>query len=219
MSQQVDNKAVVESLRAEIAALRTSSESLLFAFDRIINFALVFVLGSVGIAFTKGGPLVLAAVPFPVALIVGYLLGVNAEGLSRAGHKRWLEERVNLLLSQPTFLEEKHVAPTRQGSRWFGRPGVALLQVLLGIMVIGLFVVGIVVLWQQNRGFLWLYFPAMVLALSALIFAVREVSTAYKQAYEGAKSSQDNPLLATSGQLQSRRRFVIGSGSATEPTG
>ncbi|MEU3115837.1 hypothetical protein ABZ652_17305 [Micromonospora chalcea] len=216
MSNGENEEILIEALRAEVAALRVSAESLLFSFDRVMNFALVFVIGGIGIALTKDHILVIAFVPFPVVLIVGYLLGLNAEGLSRAGHKRALEERLNDLVG-PVFVEESHVAPMRQGGHWFGRLSVAMLQWLMGLMILGLFVIGFGVLWEHGREFWPLYAAGFVYSLTALGAAVFELSVAYQRAYQAAKSSFRELKAPSSGQLHQRKPPVANSSKSFLP--
>jgi hypothetical protein len=191
MSDVEDPALVVESLRNEIEALRSSSEKLLFSFDRIINFALIFLVGGVGLALTKGHFIIMALMPFPVVIILGYLEGSIVEGLSRAGHKRFLEERLNSMIG-PVYLEEEYVAPKRQGSHKYGRLGVAMMQLMLALLLVGLFVVGFIAL--LGRPVIYQIVYAVFVAYSSVNLgsAVAESRNSYKQAYDAAKSSLED---------------------------
>ncbi|MGW7450191.1 hypothetical protein [Streptomyces sp. NPDC054787] len=180
---------VIAALRSEISELRASCETLIFAFDRVLNFALAFSVGGAGIALTKGHFIVMAVVPFPLAVIVGYLLSLNVEGLSRAGHKKYVEEKLNLLLGSPVYLEESAVAPTRQGRHWFGRPGVVSMQLTVGLLLLGTFALGLQAVLRDYHSFWTVYAAAMLLSILSLGSSVRELSRAYGVAYEAARAA------------------------------
>ncbi|MFE6912124.1 hypothetical protein [Streptomyces erythrochromogenes] len=186
-------EAAVTALRSEVSELRASCESLIFAFDRVLNFALAFSVGGAGIALTKGHFIVMAVVPFPLAVIVGYLLSLNVEGLSRAGHKKYLEEKLNTLLGRSVYLEECAVAPTRKGKRWYGRPGVVSMQLTVGVLLLGTFGLGLRAVVREYPG-LWIpYAAAVLLSLLSLASSVRELSRAYELAYEAARDADPRP--------------------------
>jgi hypothetical protein len=189
MAEEDGQTLLVESLRNEIEALRASSEKLLFSFDRIINFALIFLVGGIGVALTKGHFIIMALIPFPVVIILGYLVGSIVEGLSRAGHKRFLEERLNSIIG-PVYLEETYVAPTRQGSHRYGRLGVAMMQLLLALLLLGLFVVGFIVLLNRLLIFQIIYSVFVVYSMVNLGSAVAESRISYQRSYDAAKSSE-----------------------------
>jgi hypothetical protein len=194
MSEADDKALVVESLRNEIEALRTSSENLLFSFDRLINFALIFLVSGIGVALTKGHFIIMALIPFPVVIILGYLVGSITEGLSRAGHKRFLEERLNAIIG-PIYLEEEYVAPTRQGTHRYGRLGVAMMQLMMALLLLTLFVVGFVALLDRPLMYRIIYVIFVVYSLINLGSAVAESQSAYQQAYDAAaKSSKDGEI-------------------------
>ncbi|WP_330289571.1 hypothetical protein [Streptomyces sp. NBC_00576] len=180
---------IVAALRSEISELRASCETLIFAFDRMLNFALVFSVGGAGIALTKGHFIVMAVVPFPLAVIVGYLLSLNAEGLSRAGHKKYLEEKLNGILGDSVYLEESAVAPTRQGDHWFGRLGVVSMQLTVGLLLLGTFMLGLQAVLRDYHQYWILYAAAILLSIFSLVSSVRELSRAYGLAYKAARES------------------------------
>ncbi|MGW7456200.1 hypothetical protein [Streptomyces sp. NPDC054797] len=180
---------VIAALRSEISELRASCETLIFAFDRVLNFALAFSVGGAGIALTKGHFIVMAVVPFPLAVIVGYLLSLNVEGLSRAGHKKYVEEKLNGLLGTPVYLEESAVAPTRQGHHWFGRPGVVSMQLTVGFLLLGTFALGLQAVLRDYHSFWTVYAAAMLLSFLSLGSSVSELSRAYGVAYEAARAA------------------------------
>ncbi|MGW2270555.1 hypothetical protein [Streptomyces yangpuensis] len=182
-------EAAVTALRSEVSELRASCETLIFAFDRVLNFALAFSVGGAGIALTKGHFIVMAVVPFPLAVIVGYLLSLNVEGLSRAGHKKYLEEKLNTVLGDAVYLEEGAVAPTRQGRHWYGRPGVVSMQLTVGVLLIGTFGLGLRAVMREYHQFWLLYAAAVLLSLLSLASSVRELSRAYGLAYEAARDA------------------------------
>ncbi|MFE5677900.1 hypothetical protein ACFQ7B_09620 [Streptomyces erythrochromogenes] len=190
-----------------MSELRASCESLIFAFDRVLNFALAFSVGGAGIALTKGHFIVMAVVPFPLAVIVGYLLSLNVEGLSRAGHKKYLaghkkylEEKLNALLGHTVYLEECAVAPTRQGKRWYGRPGVVSMQLTVGVLLLGTFVLGLRAVMREYHPFWIPYAAAVLLSLLSLASSVRELRRAYGLAYEAARDADSPPAREPSAQ-------------------
>ncbi|WP_405420585.1 hypothetical protein [Streptomyces erythrochromogenes] len=186
-------EAAVTALRSEVSELRASCESLIFAFDRVLNFALIFSVGGAGIALTKGHFIVMAVVPFPLAVIVGYLLSLNVEGLSRAGHKKYLEEKLNALLGHTVYLEECAVAPTRQGKHWYGRPGVVSMQLTVGVLLLGTFGLGLRAVMREYPQFWIAYAAAALLSLLSLASSVRELRRAYGLAYAAARDADSPP--------------------------
>ncbi|MGV9822014.1 hypothetical protein [Nocardia xishanensis] len=171
----------------ELKALRTSSELLLFAFDRVINFGLVFAAGATGLALANSAKIVLILLPFPIAILYLILINMNTEGLSRAGHKRWVEEELDLLLGGKSAIEECAVAPTRQGRFWFGRFSVFGTQILLGVMLVTFFIVGFVKIFSERWYWTLLYAIGAILCFTLLFLAVRELTSAYDRAYQAAK--------------------------------
>lgn len=191
---------VVASLRSEIVALRASSENLMFSFDRIINFALVFLVGGAGVALTTKHFIVMALLPFPVVIILGYLLGLNVEGLSRAGHKRALEERLNSIIGE-VFVEESYVAPMRQGKHRYGRLGVVTMQGMLGLLLLVLFGFGFAAVVDKPDIYIALYSFGFVYSLVSLGGGIAELDSSYMKSYNVAKSSMVGGGLPPSAQL------------------
>jgi hypothetical protein len=201
VSAPADDSAREKALMSEIAALRTSSESLLFAFDRVFPFAVALVVGGLGVGVTAGHPIVLSFIPFPLAVFYCYLLGLNTEGLSRAGHKRYLEEYVNELMG-PIFLEEKYVAPQRQGKYKIGRPGVFLTQLSVAAILVVMATIGSIPAVQTGWLYAFAYFATFSIPLTALVFAARELSVAYEAGYEAAKKAiRGVAVVPPAGQL------------------
>jgi hypothetical protein len=204
MSSGSSNPVRLEAMRSEIEALRASAEHLLFAFDRVMSFGLVFIVGAIGLAFTADEPLIIPFTPFIMAIILVYLIAMNTEGLNRAGHKRCLEEYVNVKDEiGSVYVEESHVAPTRQGRYWFGRVSVAMIQLMLGLLLLVLFMVGFVIVQREaSSWWLVLYTVGIVYALIALGAGMSELSTAYQRGYEAAKAGVERSLATQGGQLR-----------------
>lgn len=190
------DKELVSALADEVSSLRDSAEKLLFSFDRVFPFAVVLVVGGLTVGISGGHRLVLAFIPFPLAIFYAYLLGLNIEGLSRAGHKRYLEERLNQLLQTNAFVEESFVAPTRQGRWRAGRLSVIATQLGVALVLIALSVVGAVTCYQHRVLYFVVYLVTLTIPIVANVAAVFELQGAYKSAYLAAQHSS----LGTSGR-------------------
>jgi len=185
----------------ELKALRMSSEALLFAFDRVLNFGLVFAAAATGLALANGVTIILILLPFPIVVLFLVLLNLNTEGLSRAGHKKWVEEQLNALLG-PTAIEEEHVAPTRKGVvKYIGRFSVFGTQLLLAILLVVLFAVGGAEAIGEGWGWALLFFLGVALSLGLLGIAASELARSYSTAYSAARVASAQAL--TEGQIPS----------------
>jgi hypothetical protein len=179
--------AAISALRDEIMALRTSAETLYFSFDRILSIGLLVLVGLLGVGIVRY-PLLLLALPLPVAIIMTAFLNLNAEGLSRAGHKRLLEEELNSIIGLECFLEERYIAPTRQGILG-ARMSVYGLQALTGIGVIAVYVAACI---KANKLAIPLclgYYLLIVFSAFVLVKAMVEVVTSYNRAYSAARNA------------------------------
>jgi hypothetical protein len=185
VSQEAD-RVLIEALQAEVNALRTSAESLLFSFERLFNLVLVFVVGGLGVAWTQNNVVLLAIVPVPVVILGSQMLSLNIEGLSRAGHKRWLEEQLSSMIGT-SYVEERFVAPTRQGRHWFGRPGIALFQGLLMGTLFGVLAIGLAGVIKEMPRFVVVYVVFIALVVAIFVFEYIALRTAYQKAYNAAR--------------------------------
>ncbi|SLA06763.1 Uncharacterised protein [Mycobacteroides abscessus subsp. abscessus] len=174
-------------LLEELKSLRTSSESLLFAFDRVLNFGFVFAAAVTGLALANSSRVVLAILPFPIVIVILVLINLNTEGLSRAGHKKWVEEQLNTLVHPVVALEECAVAPTRQGRYRVGRFSVFGTQVLLFLILIVLFGVGIGSVLNFRWYWILTFFVSLVVSLTFVVLAMLELFSSYTSAYNAAK--------------------------------
>jgi len=189
MSEEDVRTEICEALTKEITALRQSAESLYFAFDRVFNFGLVFVLGVVGLSLTRTSDVLIFAA-FPAIALALIYMNLNAEGLSRAGHKKYLEERLNELLGSEVYLEERYVAPTRWGAtRVIARASVFGTQLMLATLLIGLTASGGTVVVKYGALGVVTYWIATGLSLALVARAFVEILQAYSRAYEGARSA------------------------------
>jgi hypothetical protein len=186
------DELATKALMSEVDALRKSSESLLFSFDRVFGFAVALVVGGLGVGVTAGHTIVLAFIPCPLAIFYLHLLGLNIEGLSRAGHKRFLEEKLNGILGS-SYLEEPYVAPTRQGKTRLGRPGVFLTQASVAVVLLAVSVVGFFAVLSFGLWYVILYVVSLALPIVGLVASALELGRAYELAYNAAKSAPDQP--------------------------
>ncbi|MFD5623944.1 hypothetical protein [Streptomyces yangpuensis] len=136
---------------------------------------------------------------------VGHLRSLNVAGLSRAGHKKYLEEGA--------------VAPTRQGKRWYGRPGVVSMQLTVGVLLIGTFGLGLRAVVREYHQFWMLYAAAVLLSLLSLASSVRELRRAYGLAYEAARDADARHARAAASEEAAQVATVCSqSGSSTSET-
>jgi hypothetical protein len=119
---------------------------------------------------------------------------MNVEMLSRMGHKRYLEEIANDHLDRPIFLEEMYVAPSRQGPWKFGRVGLVLLKLQLGLVLVALAVLGYSVMFDFPVWVQWAYTASIVVGVAGLVAGLRELSRAYPRGYNFARMSLEGKL-------------------------
>jgi hypothetical protein len=178
----------------ELKNLRTSSESLLFAFDRVFNFGLVFAAAATGLALVNRVTVILVLLPFPIVILFLVLINLNTEGLSRAGQKKWVEEELNVLMGRPVALEESFVAATRKGQvAYIGRFSVFGTQLLLGLLLLALFVVGGLNVVDFGLWWTLAYLIATAFSLFLLVLAAVELARSYDTAYAASKMANQEP--------------------------
>lgn len=196
---------VVRSLLTEKAlSLGEQVTELLPKMENFLGVSIAIVIGSVSLGITEEHPQILAILPFFLIVLYVYLLQANTEMLSRAGHKRFLEEEVNSLLGRKVLLEEEYVAPTLHGRFKVGRLSIILIQSLMLVLLLGSIALAIANLNSLGSG-IWhmVFWTALFGGLVTLAAAAWEQHRAYEKAHRAAKAGFEGipppstPLVAT----------------------
>lgn len=184
----------IQALIDESIDLGKAIRELLMTADRFLAIAGAIIIGSLTLALFQKQRVVLIGLPFALSMIYTYVIQNYTEVLSRAGHKRAIEERINCLLRQEVMVAETRVAPTRAG-----RLSVTLTFVTAALLVLASAVAGFAVLRGYNDGWLswlrWVDLVALATPLLAILFAIREMNDAMPKAYEAAKAAFVNSGL------------------------
>lgn len=210
-----DPSTLVPLLADKAQNLGNQVTNLLPKMDSFIGVAAALIVGAVTLGVTHKHPVVLVLFPFPLIALTAYLLQTNTEMLSRAGHKRFLEEAVNELIGRRVLLEESDVAPTLHGRLPVGRLSILLVQGLLASLLVGSVVLAILHLDAVSefewRAAFWL---ALGIGTVMLLAAVKEQSVAYERAYQAARAGyrgaprpstallHDEPGMGTTGAAE-----------------
>jgi hypothetical protein len=206
-----DASVLRELLSAKAVSLGEEVTNLLPKMENFLGVSVAILVGAVTLGATDKHPVIFVILPFPLIVLFTYLLQANTEMLSRAGHKRALEEMVNRLASRPVMFEESYVAPrSLHGPTHFGRWSIVLIQAaLIGLLV------GVAALALANLGAVggtgWKVLVAAGLALGVamLASAAIEQGQAYKKAYDAAYAGFSGvapPPSALLGQRRSSNR-------------
>jgi hypothetical protein len=209
----VSRDTLVELYSAQARDLGDQIVSLIPSMENFIGVVVAIVVGTATLGLTQKHHtllhVLLALLPFPLIVLTTYLLQANTELLSRAGHKRFLEEKVNELLGSRVLLEESDVAPaTLQGRYPVGRFSVALIQLFLGTLVVGGCVLGVINYHYIHgtgwRAVYWVYF---VVGLVILVGAIREQMRAAEGGYQAARRGFDGAPPPSSGLFATWRTW------------
>jgi hypothetical protein len=188
-----NQEALIGVLASKADSLGSQVTSLLPHMENFIGVAVAILVGAVTLGVTQKHPVILVLLPFPLIILFAYLLQANTEMLSRAGHKRFLEETVNKLLQRRVLLEESDVAPkTLHGTGplgALGRPSIAMVQGFMVLLLCGAIVLGITHL-SSVKGSLGLvaFWVSLTAGVAMLILAAVEQMHAYDGGYEAAKA-------------------------------
>jgi hypothetical protein len=185
-----DADAIVPLLASKAESLGNQVTGLLPKMENFIGVAVAILVGAVTLGVTQKHPVILVLLPFPLIILFSYLLQSNTEMLSRAGHKLFLEQKVNELLGKRVLLEESDVAAqTLHGRLPFGRLSIMLIQALMVLLLAGSVVLAItrldVVEDTAGQVGFWL---ALTAGLGLLTSAALEQSRAYRGGYQAAKA-------------------------------
>jgi hypothetical protein len=187
---QIDVEALVPLLASKAESLGNQVTGLLPKMENFIGVAVAVLVGAVTLGVTQKHPVILVLLPFPLIILFGYLLQSNTEMLSRAGHKRFLEEKVNELLERRVLLEESDVAPkTLHGKTHFGRLSIVLIQASMVLLLVGSVVLAITRLdtVKGPAGHIG-FWSALAVGAGLLVTAALEQSRAYTGGYEAARA-------------------------------
>jgi hypothetical protein len=214
VAEREDHEVIVAALIEKATSLGDQVTNLLPKPENIISVGVAILVGAITLGVTDKHPVIFVLLPFPLILLYVYLIQANTEMLSRAGHKAFLEEKVNELLAsrrrlakgdQPSrrvLAEESDVAKTLQGKTPLGRASIVLVQSMLMATLILLIGVAIAHLGAVHPG-RWklVFWPALGLGSLALAFAGWEQSHAYERAFDAAsrgfrgEKAAEAPLL------------------------
>jgi hypothetical protein len=208
-TEPLDDPSTLVALLADKAqSLGNQVTNLLPKMDSFMGVAAALIVGAVTLGVTQNHPVILVLFPFPLIALTAYLLQTNTEMLSRAGHKRFLEEAVNELVGRRVLLEESDVAPTLHGRLPFGRLSILLVQGLLASLLVGSVVLAILHLDAVPR-FAWraAFWLALGIGTVMLMAAVREQGAAYERAYQAARSGYRGAPIPSTALLQDEPRM------------
>lgn len=192
-SDFVEIEALVSLMASKADSLGNQVTSLLPKMENFIGVAVAILVGAVTLGVTQEHPIILVLLPFPLIVLFAYLLQSNTEMLSRAGHKRFLEEAVNQLLRRRVLLEESDVAPkTLHGSGRFGnygRPSIMMVQSFMVLLLCAAIALAITHLDSVNGTVGQVVFWAALMAgIALLVAAAIEQGRAYGGGYKAAKA-------------------------------
>jgi hypothetical protein len=117
-----------------------------------------------------------------------YLIQANTEMLSRAGHKLFLEQKINELLRYRVMLEEGYVALTLHGKTKLGRESIVMIQSIMAAVLLGVITLAAVNFDAlKTLGWKLTFAIALGVGLVNLAIALWEQSQAYARGYMAAK--------------------------------
>lgn len=183
-----DRDLLLELLSAKAVSLGEDVTNLLPKMENFLGVSVAILVGGLTLGATDKHPIIFVMLPFPLMVLYVYLLQANTEMLSRAGHKRALEEMVNDLAPQPVLFEETHVAPhSLHGPTHLGRWSIVLIQAVMLALLVGTILLAIVNL-DQVSGIGWkgLVATGLALGITMLAAAASEQGAAYRLAYDAA---------------------------------
>jgi len=184
------DRLALEALLGEIGRLRQNVKEWYFPQEQFFGFSIVVLGGVLTLGITTKDAILLAVAPAIFFIIYAHMLQVNVEMLSRAGHLRCLEEVANRQLGRMIFLDEIYVGPSRQGKTRFGRSGVMLFQISMGILLLLVTLIGGVAVARVAEWAPLVYWIGVAFAVAMLVISVREVSHAYSRGYLSALNAQ-----------------------------
>lgn len=192
-SEFADQDALISLLANKADSLGSQITSLLPKMENFIGVAVAILVGATTLGVTQKHPVILVLLPFPLIVLFAYLLQSNTEMLSRAGHKRFLEEAVNEMLQRRVLLEESDVAPkTLHGTGRFGRfgrPSIVMVQSFMVLLLCGTIALGITHLSSvKATAGLVVFWTSLVAGIALLMAAATEQANAYTGGYEAAKA-------------------------------
>lgn len=195
-----EDQLVITVLSNKAVSLGTEVTGLLPKMENFLGVTVAIMIGAITLGATDDHPLIFVLLPFPLIVLYVYLLQANTEMLSRAGHKRFLEAKVNELLERPVMLEESHVALTLQGPTHYGRWSIIMIQSTMVILLLG-----VVALAIANVGTLeqlhWkiVFWTGLNLGAVNLAVAAVEQGRAYQLGYNAARAgySGDPPPVSS----------------------
>jgi hypothetical protein len=215
-----DRAELIGLMAGKADSLGSQVTSLLPKMENVIGVAVAVLVGAVTLGVTQKHPVILVLLPFPLIVLFAYLLQSNTEMLSRAGHKRFLEEAVNELMRRRVLLEESDVAPTTlHGSGRFGRfgrPSIVMVQSFMVILLLG--AVGLAVAHLgavRETAWRLAFWVALAAGLGLLVAAVSEQGRAYGGGYEAAKAGFGGAPEPADALVE---RASASTGSTSEPT-
>jgi hypothetical protein len=202
--RQSDVERVVPLLASKAESLGNQVTGLLPQMENFIGVAVAVLVGAVTLGVTQEHPAILVLLPFPLIILFAYLLQSNTEMLSRAGHKRFLEEKVNELLQRRVLLEESDVAPkTLHGKTHFGRLSIVMIQSCMVVLLVASIALAITRLDAVNgTAGLMAFWSALAGGAALLLAAALEQSRAYNDGYAAAKAGFEGALEPTTALVQ-----------------
>jgi hypothetical protein len=163
-SRYLDDPGLVESRRQEAIAFFQVNQAGRNAVERVVAlfFSVAAIAGSVGVA--AGTPDVVLPLPSLLFLLLSYMFQQYGDLTVLGTARRHLEDLVNVRVGGKGLIYETAVAEVRKSAPlvW----SVRLLQSLLGVVVIGAFVVGLKVAIDDHEPWILIGF-ALATTLSA----------------------------------------------------
>jgi hypothetical protein len=191
----VDHKAnsiLLETLTAQLTRNEEMVRSILTSWDRLFALGLLVFTGGLTLGLEKDRREVLLFLP--AAILIVLLLGYNLlfEMVCRGGYSRYLEERINSLISKVSPSEGRAIA------LWEGTISPRLLHRSLNarFFLPAMYWLFFVASWSLSIGsaitterlthWLWLLVPAAPLSVAMLVLAMKDAATGNENAYQAA---------------------------------
>ncbi|TWF80045.1 hypothetical protein FHX44_115982 [Pseudonocardia hierapolitana] len=202
-------RIALDAMIQEARELGKALPAFLLSFERIFSLSIVVLIGSLTLGLDPSRHVILVVLPFPLLVFYAFALQAFTEMLSRAGHKRYLEETINERLGEQVLLDEIYVASVRQSRLSHGLMYLSI-ATFLGLLAI----VGFVVSLRQAAFVPYLYVIGIVLLASLNVSAYIELRAAYKKGYEIARRAT---RTGSSGPLPPPESPLLHSWSIARP--
>lgn len=177
----------LDLLAKEILDLRSAEREFLQSGDKFVALASTIGIAGLTIGLVNDQPVALLVLPFALVAVLLFLVQIYTERMSRAGHRKLLEEVANEMMGINLFVEQALIAPLRdrRKSVWIATAVYALLvfsSAWLAWLSIEKVVSEPVAPWR------WAISTAFLVLVLAIGIASAELNHAEESAYRAARS-------------------------------